>query len=93
MKLTDFKQQRVGLGRSTFTRLYAKICEEDGVFTVSVRLHNHRKKSEAVWGQEIAPTIEMASVMIGALAKQFSIPQKHISIDIGMENFRDGTLH
>ena len=31
--------------------------------------------------------------MIGALAAQYSIPQQCISIDIGMENFRDGTLH
>jgi hypothetical protein len=35
----------------------------------------------------------MASLMIGALAEQFSIPQKRISIRIDMENLRDGTLH
>jgi hypothetical protein len=80
-------------GMDTFTRLAARIREEDGAFTVTVRLQNHRKKSEAAWGQEIAPTIEMASLMIGALAEQFSIPQKRISIRIDMENFRDGTLH
>ena len=80
-------------GSCTFTRLAARICEEDGAFTVTVRLQNHRKKSEAAWGQEIAPTIEMASSMIGALAEQFSIPQKRISIHIDMENFRDSTLH
>jgi len=80
-------------GMSAFTRLAARIREEDGAFTVTVRLQNHRKKSEAAWGQEIAPTIEMASLMIGALAEQFSIPQKRISIRIDMENFRDGTLH
>jgi hypothetical protein len=50
-------------------------------------------RSEVAWGQEIAPTIEMASSMIGALAEEFSIPQKRISIHIDMENFRDGTLH
>jgi hypothetical protein len=77
----------------TFTRLEARICEEDGAFTVSVRLQNHRKKSETAWGQEIAPTIELASSMIGALAEEFSIPQKCISIHIDMENFREGTLH
>ena len=77
----------------TFTRLAARIREEDGAFTITVRLQNHRKKSEAAWGQEIAPTIEMASSMIGALAEQFSIPQKRISIHIDMKNFRDGTLH
>jgi hypothetical protein len=85
------KNQLAGMG--TFTRLAARICEEDGAFTVTVRLQNHRRKSETAWGQEIAPTIEMASLMIGALAEQFSIPQKRISIRIDMENFRDGTLH
>jgi hypothetical protein len=85
------KNQLAGIG--TFTRLAARIREEDGAFTVTVRLQNHRKKSEAAWGQEIAPSIEMASLMIGALAEQFSIPQKRISIRIDMENFRDGTLH
>ena len=80
-------------GMSAFTRLAARICEEDGAFTVTVRLQNRRKKSEVAWGQEIAPTIEMASLMIGALAEQFSIPQKRISIRIDMENLRDGTLH
>ena len=78
---------------ATFTRLAARIREEDGAFTITVRLQNHRKKSEAAWGQEIAPTIEMASSMIGALAEQFSIPQKRISIHIEMENLRDGSLH
>jgi hypothetical protein len=77
----------------SFTRLYAKICEEDGSFTVSVRLTDHRDQSQGAWGQEIASSIEIASSMIESLAKQFSIPQKCISIDIGMANFRDGTRH
>jgi hypothetical protein len=85
------KNQLTDLG--TFTRLEARIREEDGAFTVTVRLQNRRKKSEVAWGQEIAPTIEMASSMIGALAEEFSIPQKRISIHIEMENFRDGTVH
>jgi hypothetical protein len=85
------KNQLAGLG--TFTSLEARIREEDGAFTVTVRLQNHCKKSEVAWGQEIAPTIEMASSMIGALAEEFSIPQKHISIHFDMENFKDGTLH
>jgi hypothetical protein len=85
------KNQLAGLGR--FTRLAATIREEDGAFTVTVKLQNHRKKSEAAWGEEIAPTIEIASSMIGALAERFSIPQKRISIHIDMKNFKDGTLH
>jgi hypothetical protein len=80
-------------GRVSFTRLYAKIREEDGAFTVSVRLTDHRDQSQGAWGQEIASSIEIASSMIGGLAHQFSIPEKCISIEIGMANFRDGTLH
>ena len=62
-------------------------------FTVSIRLQNHLKKSETAWGEKLAPSIEVASSMIGALAAQFSIPEKCISIEIGMENYRDGTRH
>jgi hypothetical protein len=80
-------------GTVSFTRLYVKIRQEDGAFTILVRLQNHLKTEESAWGQEIAATIEIASSMIGALAEQYSIPQQCISIDIGMENFRDGTLH
>ena len=80
-------------GPFIFTRLYVKICQEDGAFTVSVRLLDHRDMSQGAWGEEIASSIEIASSMIGGLAKQFSIPQKCISIDIGMANFKDGTRH
>jgi hypothetical protein len=86
-------QQNQPPGVGTFTRLYAKISQEDGAFTVSVRLQNHLKKSETAWGEELAPSIEVASSMINALAAQFSIPQEHISIAIRMETYRDGTLH
>jgi hypothetical protein len=80
-------------GTVSFTRLYVKIRQEDGAFTILVRLQNHLKTEEAAWGHETAATIEIASSMIGALAAQYSIPQQCISIDIGMANFRDGTLH
>ena len=48
---------------------------------------------EAAWGEEVAGSIEMASSMIGFLAAEFSIAQEFISIDIRMDDFRDGTLH
>lgn len=76
-----------------FTRLYAKIRQEDGVFTVSVRLQNHLKPDEAAWGEEVANSIEIASSMIGLLAAEFSITEELISIDIRMDDFRHGTLH
>ena len=82
-----------GRSKRAFSRLHAVISEEDGCFTVSVRLENHRNRSETVWGQEIARDMEMASFMLDSLAKEYSIPQKWISINIRMEKFRDGTLH
>ena len=79
--------------RPAFTRLHARITQEDGAFTVSIRMLNHQNDVDRAWGNEIAPSIEIASRMIGALAEQFSIPQGCISINIVMTNFKDGTLH
>jgi hypothetical protein len=78
---------------SSFTRLHANIVEEDGAFTVYVRMLNHLKKEENGWRQEVAATFDMASLMIGSLASQFSIPQNGISIKIVMRRYRDGTFH
>jgi len=77
----------------TFTRMHAQLTEDDGAFTVNIRMINHRKPEERAWGQEIAATIEMASSMIGSVAKEFSIERNCISIKIVMSNFKDGTLH
>jgi hypothetical protein len=77
----------------SFTRLHAHIVEEDGAFTVRVRMLNHLKQEESAWGEEIAATFDMASLMIGSLACQYSIPQSCISIKIVMRRFKDGTLH
>jgi hypothetical protein len=76
-----------------FTRLDARITEEEGNFTVSVRMRNHLQENDRAWGVETAATIEVASGMIGDLAAQFSIPQEFISISIVMNSFRAGTLH
>jgi hypothetical protein len=85
--------KRKRLPSQTFTRLHARITEENGAFTVSVRLLNHRMQGDGAWGEEIAPSIDMASTMIDAIAKQFSISQKCVSIRIVMDDFRDGTFH
>jgi len=85
------KKKVIRVGK--FTRLYAKIFEEDGAFTVSVRLVNHLNEEQSAWGVEIARSIEQASSMVDGLAREFSIPQKCISITITMANLRDGTLH
>jgi hypothetical protein len=77
----------------TFTRLHAHIVQEDGAFTVHVRMLNHLNRQESAWGQEIASTIDMASSMIDVLAKQFCISENCVSIKIVMDKFRDGTFH
>ena len=77
----------------SFTRLYAHIVEEDETFTVRVRMLNHLKQGESAYGEEIAATFEMASLMVGSLASRFSIPQNCISMKIVMSHFKDGTLH
>jgi hypothetical protein len=77
----------------TFTRLHARITEDDGAFTVNIRMINHLKPEERAWGQEIVATIDVASSMIESVAKEFGIRQKYISIKIVMSNFKDGTLH
>lgn len=76
-----------------FTRLHAHIIEEDGAFTVRVRMLNHLKQDECAWGEKTAATFDMASSMIGSLASEFAIPQQSISIKIVMRRFNDGTLH
>jgi hypothetical protein len=86
----DFLKNQHGLG---FTRLHAHIVEEDGAFTVRVRMLNHLRVEQSYWGEEIAATFETASSMIGSLANQFAIPQSCISIKLVMRRFKDGTLH
>jgi hypothetical protein len=76
-----------------FTRLYAHIVEEDGAFTVRIRVINHLNREQRAWGEEIAETIEMAGTMISSIADQFSIPQQGISIKIVMGRHKDGTFH
>ncbi len=77
----------------SFTRLHVHIVEEDGAFTIHVRMLNHLKAKERAFGEEIAATFEMASSMVGLLAAEFSIPQECISMKISMQNYRDGVFH
>ena len=86
----DFSKRPFNIG---FTRLHAHIVEEDGAFTVRIRMHNHLKTEQSCWGEEIAATFDIASLMIGSLADQFSIAQGCISIKLVMRRFKDGTLH
>jgi hypothetical protein len=76
-----------------FTRLHARIVEEDGAFTVHVRMLNHLKTEEKAFGEEVAATFEMASSMVGMLAAEFSIPPECVSMKIVTRNFKDGVFH
>jgi hypothetical protein len=76
-----------------FTRLRVHIVEEDGAFTVNVRMLNHLKTKERAFGEEIAATFEMANLMVEVLAAEFSITQDCISMKISMKNYRDGVFH
>ena len=82
-----------GTRSSSFTRLHAHIVEENGMFTVRVRMLNHLKPEDTAWGEKIAETFDMASLMIGSLATEFRIPQNRISIKIVMQRYKDGTIH
>ena len=79
--------------KSSFTRLEAHIVEENGAFTVRVRMLNDLQQGESAWGEEIAASFDLASMMIETLACEFSIPQDSISLKIVMARFKDGTMH
>ena len=76
-----------------FTHLAACVSEEEGGFTVHVRLYHQAKPENRAWGEEVADSFETASAMLGDLAAAYSIPQTHITISVRMENAREGTRH
>jgi hypothetical protein len=78
---------------SQFTDLFACISEEDDGYTVQVRLYDQTKPENAAWGEEITDSVETASMLVAALATEFSIPQARIKIEIRMNNMTDGTRH
>jgi hypothetical protein len=73
--------------------LAACVSEEDGSFTVQVRLSHEAEPGNRAWGEETADSFEMASDMLGDLAAVYSIPRTHIEITLRLENLRDGTRH
>ena len=78
---------------SRYTHLSACVSEEDGCFTVQVRLYDEAKPDKGVWGEEIAESIEAASAMLDELAGAYAIPQARINIRLRMDNAREGTRH
>jgi hypothetical protein len=76
-----------------FTDLFASISEEDEGYSVLVRLYDDARPENAAWGEEIADSVETASMLVEALAAEFSIPQARIKIEIRMSNLTTGTRH
>jgi hypothetical protein len=76
-----------------FTHLHVRITQAEDGFRLSIRMHNHFKDEDKAWGVETASSIEMANSMIGRLAERFSIARNCISINIVMDNLKEGTLH
>lgn len=76
-----------------FTRLDARITQENGAFTLGIQLRNHLTPGDFAGGLQGAASIEKASEMIAGVAAQFGILQPAISISIFMENFKVGTRH
>jgi hypothetical protein len=81
------------IGTSAYTHLFACVTEEDGSFSVQVRLSNTVKGGNTAWGEEVTDCFETASMLIAALAAEFSIPTERIRIEIRMHNSTDGTRH
>jgi hypothetical protein len=73
--------------------LSASVSEEDGHFTVQVKLYDEARPENGVWGEEIAESIEAASAMLDELAAAYEIPQARIKIQVRMANAREGTRH
>jgi hypothetical protein len=80
-------------GGSRYTHLSASIGQEEDGYTVQVRLYNRARPENVAWGEEIADSLETASMLVAAVAAEFSIPQEHIKIEMRMNNTTDGTLH
>ncbi len=78
---------------SRYSHLFAWISEEDDGYAVQVRLHDEDKPQSAAWGEELADSLEAASLLVARLADEFSIPQGRIKIEIRTNDMTNGTRH
>jgi hypothetical protein len=92
MMITLFRAES-DLNEPHYTELSASISEEDDGYAVQVRLYNHPRPEDAAWGEEIADSAETASMLVGSLAAEFSIPQARIKIELRLNNLTNGTRH
>ena len=81
------------LDESSFTSLFACICEEEDGYTIQLRLLNEAQPQYNVWGEEIADSFEAAATLISSVAAQFSISQERIRIQIRMLDITEGARH
>jgi hypothetical protein len=81
------------IGTSRYTHLFARISEDDGGYTVQVRLSDSANPEHTAWGEEIADSFETASLLVAALAAEFSIEQERIKIEIRLQKITQCTLH
>jgi hypothetical protein len=63
------------------------------MFTVSIRMYCSAWEQDRAWGEEIAPSIEIAGEMISGLAARYVIPQDRITIHLVMTKASNGTRH
>lgn len=84
-----------GPQETRYTDLFACISEEEeeDSYTVQVRLFNQATPEHTAWGEEMANSLETASMMVTALADEFSIAQAQIKIEIRMRDPKGGTRH
>ena len=75
-----------------YTRLDARITENEGAFRVSVRLLNHRKKGQGASGEEIASSINIATAMIDSIRAIWYWAEGHLRQNYHGE-FQEGTFH
>lgn len=80
-------------GDARYTHLSAQITEEEDGYTVQVSLYNQGKPESIARGEEITDSLETASMLVAALAAEFSIPEERIKIEIWMHKTADGTRH
>jgi hypothetical protein len=80
-------------GESRYTHLFARISEDEDGYTVQVRLYNQGNPENSAQGEEVANSLETASMLVAALAAEFSIPEARIKIEIWMQKMTDGTRH
>src|SRR5690349_7956277 len=85
MRYTRVRSQR-RQNAPRYTHLFAVVSQEDGCFTVQIRLYNEATPNKGLCGEEIADSIETASALLDTLAEAHSIPQQRIKIRMQMDN-------